>query len=213
MTNAWWSLGLSNPMYEFSLHVSDGQSGKPMSVYSPWFRKWIALVHAQPSYLEPSPKPSRNPLGFYQSHKDTYDLAIPEVPDSHKLATEERTRFAALWPAGEHAAKERLIKFCNEKIHDYALHRSEPGAEATSCLSVHLSQGTISARACIRRARAADVSKRLDKGKDGNISWISEVAWRDFYRRECLRSRSLKSRRVSSLASCLQKQSLQTRLR
>ena len=184
-----------------------------MSVYSPWFRKWIALVQADPSSLEPSPKPTRNPSSFLQSHKVTYDQAIPEAPDSHKLAPEERNRFAALWPAGEHAARERLIKFCNEKIHDYALHRSEPGAEATSCLSVHLSQGTISARACIRQARATNTSKQLDKGKEGNFSWISEVAWRDFYRRECLRSLSLKSRRVSSLASCLQKQGLQTRLR
>ena len=203
---------LSGPVYEFALDISDGQAGKPMSVYTPWFRKWVALVHAHPSSLDPSPRPTKNPSDFLQSHKDTCNQAIPEAPDSHKLAPEERNRFAALWPAGERAAQERLIKFCNEKIHDYALHRSEPGAEATSCLSVHLSQGTISARACIRQARASNTSKRLDKGKEGNVTWIREVAWRDFYRRECLRSLSLNYRCVSSLASCLQKQSLQTRL-
>ena len=154
-----------------------------MSVFSPWLRKWIALVHEQHTYLEPSPKPSKNQPGLRKSQTGLYDQPIPEAPDSHKLAKEDRERFAALWQAGEHAARERLTEFCNKKIHDYALHRSEPGAEASSCLSVHLSQGTISARECIRQARAANTSKRLDKGKDGNISWISEVAWRDFYRR------------------------------
>jgi deoxyribodipyrimidine photo-lyase len=160
-----------------------GKAGKSMSVYSPWFRKWIALVQEQASYLDPSQKPSSNPSDFHESHKQMFKQAIPDAPESHSLAPAERERFAALWPAGEHAAKERLVKFCNERIRGYALHRSEPGAEATSCLSVHLSQGTISARACIRQARATNTSKKLDKGIDGNISWISEVAWRDFYRR------------------------------
>lgn len=154
-----------------------------MSVFSPWLRKWIALVHEQTTYLEASPKPSKNPLSFRKLQSDSYDQKIPEAPHSHKLGKDESKHFAALWPAGEHAAHERLMKFCHKKIHGYALHRSEPGAEATSCLSVHLSQGTVSARECIRQARAANTSKKLDKGKDGNISWISEVAWRDFYRR------------------------------
>jgi deoxyribodipyrimidine photo-lyase len=154
-----------------------------MSVFSPWLRKWIALLHEQTTYLEPSSRPSKNPPTFRNSQGDLYDQKIPEAPDLHKLGKDESKRFAALWPAGEHAAHERLEKFCHEKIHGYALHRSEPRVEASSCLSVHLSQGTVSARECIRQARAANTSDRLNKGKDGNISWISEVAWRDFYRR------------------------------
>jgi deoxyribodipyrimidine photo-lyase len=116
-----------------------------------------------------------------------FSQTIPPAPSSHALSENDQKRYAALWPAGEHAAQERLEKFCRERISDYALHRSQPGLDASSCMSVHLSQGTISARACIRSARACNTSAKLDKGKDGVISWISEVAWRDFYRRRfCL---------------------------
>jgi len=154
-----------------------------MSVYSPWLRKWIAIIHGEDSHLSPSPAPQENDPTISEKFSSLFSDSIPKAPTSHSMPSEDRKKFAALWPAGEHAAQERLEKFCRERIQGYALHRSEPGLEAGSCMSVHLSQGTISARACIRQARASNTSQRLDKGNDGNISWISEVAWRDFYRR------------------------------
>lgn len=154
-----------------------------MSVYSPWLRKWIVKVQDDSSYLSPSPKPERNPPSIRQEFSELFSEELPAAPGSHSLPEHDRKKFASLWPAGEHSAEERLEKFCRERIQDYALHRSEPGLDASSCISVHLSQGTISARECIRQARASNTSNKLDKGKDGNVSWISEVAWRDFYRR------------------------------
>jgi deoxyribodipyrimidine photo-lyase len=154
-----------------------------MSVYSPWLRRWIPLVQGNDSYLFTSPKPTPNPSSIRQDFPNLFFEDIPPAPPSHAMSDNDQKRFASLWPAGEHAAQERLEKFCRERISDYALHRSEPGLEASSCLSVHLSQGTISARQCIRLARASNTSNSLDKGKEGVISWISEVAWRDFYRR------------------------------
>jgi deoxyribodipyrimidine photo-lyase len=154
-----------------------------MSVYSPWLRKWIAMIHGDDSHLSPSLAPQENDPMISENFPSLFSEFVPNAPTSHSLPSEERKKFAALWPAGEHAAQRRLEKFCRERIQGYALHRSEPGLEATSCMSVHLSQGTISARACIRQARASNTSQRLDKGNDGNVSWISEIAWRDFYRR------------------------------
>ena len=157
-----------------------------MSVYSPWLRKWIPLVQGNDAYLFSSPKPSYNPPSIKQDFPHLFSQNIPPAPLSHAISENDQKRFASLWPAGEHAAQERLEKFCREKISDYALYRSEPGSDVSSCMSVHLSQGTISARACIRLARASNTSRSLDKGKDGIVSWISEVAWRDFYRRMIL---------------------------
>jgi deoxyribodipyrimidine photo-lyase len=154
-----------------------------MSVYTPWFRKWIVKVQDDPLYLLASPKPDKNPLSTRLEFTSLFGESIPTAPSSHFLPKDDRKKFVSLWPAGEHEAKARLEKFCEERIQDYALHRSEPGLDATSCMSVHLSQGTISARACIREARASNTSKKLDKGNEGNITWIKEVAWRDFYRR------------------------------
>ena len=97
-----------------------------------------------------------------------------------------------LLPAGEHAARERRVKFYYENIYGYALRHSEPGIDAISYLSVRLSQGTVNARASIRKARAENTSKMLDtRGKAGNITCISEVAWRDCCRRINLQRISL----------------------
>ena len=159
------------------------KTGKPMSVYSPWLRKWVLKVQDDDSYLSSSAKPDRNSPSTRQEFSELFSERIPAASSSHSLPENDQKKFAALWPAGEHAAQERLEKFCRERIEDYALHRSKPGLDASSCMSVHLSQGTISARACIRQARASNTTNKLDKGKDGIVSWISEVAWRDFYRR------------------------------
>src|SRR5271169_6564068 len=147
-----------------------------MSVYSPWLRKWILKAQDDSSYLSPSPKPEKNPPSMRQEFPELFSEKVPTAPTSHSLPEDDRKKFASLWPGGEYSAQDRLEKFCRERIQDYALHRSEPGLDASSCMSVHLSQGTISARACIRQARASNTSNRLDKGKEGNVSWISEVA-------------------------------------
>ena len=176
-----------------------------MSIYSPWLRKWIPLVQGNDSFLFASPKPMSNPSSIRQEFPKLFSESIPSAPSSHAMSESDEKRFASLWPAGEHAAQERLEKFCQERISDYALRRSEPGLEASSCMSVHLSQGTISARQCIRLARASNTSNSLDKGKDGVISWISEVAWRDFYRRNLFLVLDLVEFRCpSSMAACLQ---------
>jgi len=175
-----------------------------MSIYSPWFRKWIAAIHANETYLARSPVPNANSPPIREEFKSIFSEQIPRAPPSHSLSDVDQKHFGALWPAGEHAARERLEKFCSEMIQGYALHRSEPGSEATSCLSVHLSQGTISARTCIRLARATNTSNKFDKGNAGNISWISEVAWRDFYRRIVHDVfRNLIPRCSGGLASCM----------
>ena len=156
-----------------------------MSVFSPFLRKWIFRIHDDNSYLSASPKPAKNPASAKEDFARIFQEDVPSAPSSHSLSESDQKRFAALWPAGEHEALARLEKFSVEKIHDYATHRSEPASDATSCLSVHLSQGTLSARTCILLARASNTSNRLDKGKPGIVSWVSEVAWRDFYRRMC----------------------------
>ncbi len=44
------------------------------------------------------------------------------------------------------------------------------------------SAGTISGRTCVRTARDRNKTKKLNGGNPGIMSWISEVAWRDFYK-------------------------------
>jgi deoxyribodipyrimidine photo-lyase len=75
-----------------------------------------------------------------------------------------------------------LKKFLDERIGGYADHRNFPATNGTSSLSVHFASGTMSARSAVAAAREVNSSKRLDSGNKGIMTWISEVAWRDFYK-------------------------------
>ncbi|KAH6167851.1 hypothetical protein HBI68_094100 [Parastagonospora nodorum] len=156
--------------------------GKQYAVYSPWFRSWVAHLHAHPHLLNERPMPERNLVGFREKHAGLFDAKIPDLPESKSLTDEEKTRFHALWPAGEAAAIDRLERFASEKIGRYQATRNFPALNSTGRVSAHHAAGTLAARTSVRMARSANTSKKLDGGSDGIKTWISEVAWRDFYR-------------------------------
>ena len=158
------------------------QQGKQYAVYSPWFRAWIAYLHAHPEHLELYDPPARNPEGTRRRLMDIFVKEIPAAPENKRLTEEERNRFQSMWPPGEHEARERLEKFLDRKVGKYKETRNFPAANSTAVLSVHFAAGTLSARTAIRSARNANSTKKLDGGNLGITGWISEVAWRDFYK-------------------------------
>lgn len=158
-------------------------TGRQYAVYSPWYRSWMAHIHSNLDLLEEHTiLPFENPGLTRQKFKGLFDMDPPKPPASKQLSAEEAKRFRAFWPSGEHEAEKRLKKFCEERIGGYGDKRNFPWENGTSSLSVHLASGTISARACIRAAREHNTTKKLDSGKQGIQTWISEVAWRDFYK-------------------------------
>ena len=142
----------------------------------------MAHIHSNLDLLENYGSPGKNHSTARKVFKDLFNCPIPEAPEGKQLSKEEKKRFHALWPCGEHEAKKRLEKFCEDRIASYKKKRDIPSDNGTSSISVHLAAGTISARACVRRARDANKTKKLDGGNEGIVTWISEVAWRDFYR-------------------------------
>lgn len=156
--------------------------GDQYAVYSPWYRAWVAHVHAHPGLLEASEMPERNPGTAREKFKEVFEMEIPQAPENKRLTEEERERFARLWPAGEHEAMNRLEKFLREKIGAYKDSRNMPGKNSTAMLSVHHAAGTLAARTSVRMARDVNKTKKLDGGNEGIKGWIGEVAWRDFYK-------------------------------
>lgn len=157
-------------------------AGKQYAVYSPWFRAWIAHVHAHPDLLKASEAPGQNPSQARKMFKDIFETSIPSAPKNKQLSQEEKARFQKLWPPGEHEALSRIERFLNEKIGKYKDTRNFPAAGSTAMVSVHLSTGTLAARTACRMARDVNSTKKLDGGNAGIAGWISEVAWRDFYK-------------------------------
>ena len=158
------------------------QTGNQYAVYSPWFRAWIAYLHSHPKQLDLFEAPGKNPATARKDFNDLFTCQIPEAPDNKRLTDEEKKRFRSMWPPGEHEAQERLEKFLKTKVSKYKDDRNFPAANATAVLSVHFASGTLAARTAIARARDSNSTKKLDGGNPGIVNWISEVAWRDFYK-------------------------------
>jgi deoxyribodipyrimidine photo-lyase len=87
---------------------------------------------------------------------------------------------ASHWPAGEAAARRRLEQFARTAVGDYHVTRDLPALDGTSALSPYLAAGVLSVRQCLAAAAAAN-GGRVDEGEPGPVTWVSELAWRDFY--------------------------------
>lgn len=178
--------GISFTVVHDDVVVAPGElqtgNGKQYAVYSPWLRAWIAHIDKNPHLLEPSPAPDKNPPSARSTFTDLFEMSVPTAPEGKQLTEEEMKRFEHLWPAGEHAAHERLEKFLATSIKKYKDSRNMPGIDGTAKLSVHHSAGTLAARTSVRMARDANTTKKLDGGNAGHGTWISEIAWRDFYK-------------------------------
>lgn len=157
-------------------------SGKQYSVYSPWYKSWVKYVQEQPRLLDASEAPHVNPASARTKYKSLFGGTIPPAPPNKALAPEERDRLTHLWPAGEHEAYTRLERFLSEKSSTYKETRNFPSANSTAKLSVHFSSGTLAARTALRLARSANSTQNLTAGNPGISGWISELAWRDFYK-------------------------------
>ena len=59
--------------------------------------------------------------------------------------------------------------------------RSMVDGQYTAVLSPYLAAGVLSARTCVSKAKDAN-NGYLDGKNAGLATWISEVAWRDFYK-------------------------------
>lgn len=157
------------------------QQGKQYAVYTPWYRAWLGFLKENPEYLEVVQEPGSNPGNARQQFQDLFDSNVPEAPGNKKLSSEDKSRLHNLYPAGEHEALQRLEEFLEKKAESYNDTRNIPAGHHTSGLSPYFASGSLSARTAVSKAKQANRNS-LDRNNPGYISWISEVAWRDFYR-------------------------------
>ncbi|KAI6251306.1 Deoxyribodipyrimidine photo-lyase [Erysiphe necator] len=159
-------------------------TGNQYSVFTPWFRNWVTYLHSNLDLLETFPAPIANSpsINSDPNLKSLFNQLIPVAPLNKQLSKEEEKRFTALWPAGEKEAFARLEKFCKERITSYKKLRNFPAETGTSSLSPHFAVGSLSSRTAVAVARERNGLKKLDGGDEGIQTWISEVAWRDFYK-------------------------------
>lgn len=145
-------------------------NGDFYTVFSPFKRKWIDTLKQQLP-LQTWPKPGK------QRAIDIKSDALPSTIKGYTFNEEVSSH----WPAGESEAKKRLTRFINNSLGDYKKHRDLPAIDGTSTVSPYLACGAISPKQCLLAAMEAN-SDRLDSGRQGPLTWISELIWREFYR-------------------------------
>jgi len=144
-------------------------SGGWYTVFTPFKRRWLATVQQEgPPPLRAGPR-KRKATG----------IRPDPVPES--LRGFSGPARAGLWPAGEKEAHKRLRLFVSRRIDGYHMKRDLPGEPGTSELSPYLACGALSGRQCLAAAMEAN-DGRLDAGRKGVTTWISELIWREFYR-------------------------------
>ncbi|WP_026690967.1 cryptochrome/photolyase family protein [Alteribacter aurantiacus] len=142
------------------------QDGTPYKVFTPYFKAWSkhekprsyqvaqeALLHFQ-SELEPIHKKGET---FFK------DEVLPRCEHTWK-------------GIGRTEALDRLETFVDERLAYYKDERDIPRKAATSRLSPYLKTGVLSPREVFHSAAA----RREDAGT-GAETYLSELAWRDFY--------------------------------
>jgi deoxyribodipyrimidine photo-lyase len=164
-------------------------NGKPMKVFTPYSRAWLALVKKEPELLDTMPPPKKNDAKLAKELKDLFGSEIPEPPADKKFASEEdRKRVRKLWPAGNEAASKRMTSFI-QQINTYAETRSKPAKNSTSRMSAYFSSGMYSVREALSQVRthnkgSADFSEQASR--KGVYGWVREIIFRELYRQTTL---------------------------
>ena len=146
------------------------QDGSPYAVFTPFKRLWQARIAATGITVVPAP---RRRAGSFA----TGSPLPAQVPGFTSQVDPDISR--RWWPPGEHEAQRRLSVFCAGALAAYAEDRDFPARAGVSRLSPYLAIGAISARQCLNAALNRQGPGGSGKGGE---SWISELAWRDFYK-------------------------------
>lgn len=147
-------------------------AGQPYSVFTPFKKKWLSLIEEQ---------------GMPSVRNRPVERELPPIPKAVSALSSleeigvDMSLHSDRWPGGEKEALDRLKKFSSGAISRYAEDRDFPAVSGTSTLSPYLAVGAVSVRKCLAYAVRAN-GDVLSGEKNGEMTWASELIWREFYR-------------------------------
>jgi deoxyribodipyrimidine photo-lyase len=146
------------------------QTGKPYTVFTPYWRAWLARI----ALALPSEAPIDQVLTKTRlaERPAAYCQLVPSLKALGFLPT--NLSELAIHP-GEQGAQVLLKSFA-KRLDQYDQTRNFPAIKGPSYLGVHLRFGTVS----IRQLVALGFTHH-QVGSTGATTWLSELAWRDFY--------------------------------
>ena len=143
------------------------QAGTPFTVFTPYWRAWLSRLSADPLPA------LRQTGGTLAARPVPHNRPIPTLADIG-FAPQSDAPPAPL--AGGMAAAHTLLHDFMPRLAHYDQARDFPAIKGPSYLGVHLRFGTVSIRTLVRLALHEQAS-----GNAGALTWLRELAWRDFY--------------------------------
>ena len=137
-----------------------GTTGQPYQVFTPFARAWRDHGWRRPAQL---PGGVRWATGTWSN-------------DGGELPGADAARASAGPEVNERAAHRRWQEFLDDGLEGYAERRDRPDLAGTSALSADLKYGTIHPRTLL-----ADVAAHPAGRSTGATTFVSELAWREFY--------------------------------
>ena len=156
--------------------------GTPYTVFTPFYKKWLAYVEDAGVLTHSLPRIQVH-SDVLASGMDDVGVMIEDLQVRLSHEADARTSLGGediLSPVGEIGAQNKLQKFLDAHVMDYDSARDIPALPGTSGLSACLAVGSISVAQCLHAAKQLSVVHI--QAMAGAQRWISELAWRDFYR-------------------------------
>jgi deoxyribodipyrimidine photo-lyase len=136
-------------------------AGTPFSVFTPYKNAWLKKL--EPFFVKAYP---------VDRHASRLAPGGTPMPSLEALGF-ERSNLAGLPIATGMEGGRKLFAEFKRRIAGYREKRDYPALKGPSYLSVHLRFGTVSIRELAGYA--------WQQGSEGAATWLSELAWRDFY--------------------------------
>lgn len=149
-------------------------SNAPYTVYSPFWRNWIAKAKAEPVAT------LQDVTGLTAEEKNLAATAgVIVLPTAKDLGFNWDNELVIA--PGEAAATQKLEEFTYAAINQYKEQRNFPAVNGTSQLSAALKFGVIGIRTVWAATKEALENSRSDEVNTSIIGWQQELAWREFY--------------------------------
>lgn len=172
------SIGVECYAYDDQTIVPPGKistlSGEPYKVFTPFKKAWLKEVMVNLNHYQPVISSRKH---FIQ------DSSVISRGMPQNIKRFEKQELSTLFLPGENHALEQLSTFASHALKNYHLQRDFPSMHGTSHLSPALTIGALSPRTCLAVIlKKTQVQLYDDHVFPGELTWLSELIWRDFYK-------------------------------
>lgn len=161
-------------LLHFPGEVMAKATGKPYTVYTPFWKNWSQQPKAEPVATLAGAE------GLTAEERErAREVGAQSLPSAKDLGYNWENDF--LLSPGETAARERWEAFCTRALLEYREQRNIPSIDGTSQLSAALKFGAIGIRTVWKAAAEMYKNARSEETQANIETWQKELAWREFY--------------------------------